>query len=209
MLLPSETRPDPLWACLMCEGTWACVCEAVCLYLYPHAQQTPAAKMSQDFSHVLFKLCHWAIVSVTHCLLVLSQEKCLPREVKLSMPHGVAGAMRSAYEPGSVFRSHVSPGSLWAPRWNRALAQGWALVLTPSPTRDFPCPPKALLHLPFFSSCCHLLLHQLLQDNYKKGSSLPVYCNLWLENSWRPRKPSQFPSPTLLKEFLVNHSSCH
>lgn len=84
---------------------------AMCLYLCPHNQQTPPAKMSQDFSHVSLKLCRWA--DMTHCLLVLSQEKCLPREVKLGIPHGMSGAMRPAYHQAlSVFRSHVFPGSL-------------------------------------------------------------------------------------------------
>ena len=100
-VIHAATFWDTTWPPVGLPHVWGdvgvCVCVAVCLYLYPHAQQTPPARMSQDFSHVLFKLCHWAILSVTHCLLVLSQEKCLPREVKLGMPHGVAGAMRSAY----------------------------------------------------------------------------------------------------------------
>lgn len=118
------SNPGPVWGgrwgmrdcesagylcCSFWVTTWALVglpscvrgcgqCVWLCVYIYTYTlsrQHQP--RWVKGFSHVLFKLCHWAVLLMTHCFLALSQEKALPTEVKPGMPHSVSGALGSAY----------------------------------------------------------------------------------------------------------------
>lgn len=125
----------------------------MCLYLHPHTRQTPPAKMSQE-SHVLLKLCHWAVQLVTHGFPALPQGKCLLTQVKLSRPPCARGHVTPlSCWVLSVFRSHVFRGCVGEMR-PRPEAQRGDLPLpgTRSP------PPRVLPQLPPFSPHCHLLL---------------------------------------------------